>query len=167
MAFRLLEPADLGGNFFRLFGEDWALLSAGGPDDYNMLTVSWGQTGVLWNRPVATVYARPQRYTKRFLDAGDVFALSFFGEESRAALKFCGSASGRTSDKKHVPGLTPAFRDGAVVFEEARLVLICRTLYRAPLLAEGFTDPAVPAACYPAGDYHTAYTGEIVKVLAR
>jgi hypothetical protein len=61
---------------------------------------------------------------------------------------------------------TPAFGDGYTYFEEARLVLVCRKLYRAPLKAEGFLDTAVMDKCYPERDFHDLYVGEIVKVLA-
>lgn len=45
----------------------------------NTMTASWGGIGVLWGKNVATVYIRPQRHTKEFVDAGDTFTISFFG----------------------------------------------------------------------------------------
>ena len=62
-------------------------------------------------------------------------------------------------------GLTPVFMDGTTAFREARMVLVCRKLYRAPLVAEGFVDPKVADACYPQKDFHDLYVGEILKVL--
>ncbi len=50
---------------------------------------------VLWGKPVATVYIRPQRYTLEFVEREDTFTLCFFGEEYRKALALCGSKSGR------------------------------------------------------------------------
>ena len=41
---------------------------------------------MLWGKPVATVYIRPQRYTLEFVEREDCFTLSFFGEEYRKAL---------------------------------------------------------------------------------
>ena len=63
-------------------------------------------------------------------------------------------------------GLTPVFDEDTTYFKEASLVLVCRKLYRAPLLEEGFVDKSIVADCYPEKDFHDMYIGEIVKVLA-
>ena len=114
MANKLIDCRDIAENPFTLIGNDWALLSAGTPESFNMMTVSWGQVGVLWNKNVATAYVRPQRYTRGFIDQNEIFTLSFFGEEQRDLLKLCGSKSGRDIDKMHLSGLTPEFHGGAV-----------------------------------------------------
>lgn len=41
------------------------------------MTASWGGIGVIWNKNVVTVYIRPQRYTREFVDASDHFTLTF------------------------------------------------------------------------------------------
>ena len=64
-------------------------------------------------------------------------------------------------------GLHPVFEGEYTWFEEASLVLVCRKLYRAPLLEEGFVDKAVVEDCYPNRDFHDMYIGEIVKVLVK
>ena len=51
-------------NPVKLIADDWALVSAGTPEDWNTLTVSWGGIGELWGRDVAFIFIRPQRYTK-------------------------------------------------------------------------------------------------------
>ena len=33
-------------------------------DKVNIITASWGGVGVLWNKRVADIFIRPQRYTK-------------------------------------------------------------------------------------------------------
>ena len=45
------------------------------------MTVSWGNMGVMWNKNIVTAFIRPQRYTHEFLEAGDFFTLSFYGED--------------------------------------------------------------------------------------
>ena len=60
---------------------------------------------------------------------------------------------------------TPVFGDGYTYFAEAKLILVCRKLYRAPLAEEGFLDPALLERNYPQRDLHDIYYGEIVKVL--
>ena len=51
--------------------------------------------------------------------------------------------------------------------EEARLVLVCRKLYRQDLDADCFTDSSLDEKWYPGKDYHRMYIGEIVEVLKR
>ena len=163
MAVKFIEARDITENPFTLIGNDWALLAAGDRDDFNMMTVSWGQVGVLWNKNVATAYVRPQRYTREFMDKNEVFTLSFFGEEQRDLLKLCGSKSGRDLDKMHLSGLTPEFYDGAVCFKEAKLTLVCRKLYVGKLEEDGFLDPAIAERNYPGKDFHIIYIGEIIR----
>ena len=47
-------------------GKDWTLISAGNIDNFNMMTASWGGVGFLWNKPVAFIFVRPNRYTFEF-----------------------------------------------------------------------------------------------------
>lgn len=155
------------GNVFELFNEQWALLCAGKPDNFNMMTVSWGQTGILWNKPVATVYVRPQRHTKRYTDEYDGFTLNFFGSHNREQLQLCGSRSGRDINKMAVDGLTAVGDRDNVYFEEAELVLCCRKLYTGELTAEGFALPELIEKNYAQKDFHTFYVGEIVKMLKK
>ena len=35
---------------------------------YNTMTISWGGLGTLWERPVATVYVKKNRYTLAFME---------------------------------------------------------------------------------------------------
>ena len=129
------------------------------------MTVSWGQMGVLWNKNVATVYVRPQRHTRHFLEENETFSLSFFPSEYRPALSFCGSHSGRDFDKVKETGLTPVFESGAVWFEQAKLVLVCRKLYRQELLPVCFEDSETESKNYPNRDYRICFIGEIAAAL--
>ena len=65
--FQELDPKALQGNVFSLFDDRWTLITAGTQDRCNTMTASWGGLGVLWNKNVATIYVRPQRYTFEFL----------------------------------------------------------------------------------------------------
>ena len=47
------------------------------------MTVSWGAMGFMWGKPSVTVYIRPQRYTKEFVDTRDTFTLSFYPAEKK------------------------------------------------------------------------------------
>ena len=64
-------------------------------------------------------------------------------------------------------GLTPVFGENCTWFAEAKLVLVCRKLYVAPLVEEGFVDKSIVEQCYPGKDFHEMYFGEIVEALVK
>ena len=155
-------------NVFSMIGDKWMLVTATAPDgSYNTMTASWGGLGVLWNKKVAFVFIRPQRYTAEFSEAGDTVTLSFFSEEYRKALSFCGSHSGRDCDKIAETGLTPAKGDGGeVYFSEAELVMVGKKLYRDELREGSFICPEL-LDNYKNKDFHIVYVYEITDVLKK
>ena len=152
-------------NPYDKIGKEWMLLTAGTGESYNTMTCSWGHLGCLWNLPTAVCYVRPQRYTREFIDREARYTLCFFSEEYKKALGYLGTKSGRYEDKVAAVGLTPVHEDGYTYFREASLVLVCRTLYQAPLKAEYFRDTDVMEKNYPGRDFHDLYIGHIEKVL--
>ncbi len=163
-----IDPKQIDENVIRLIGSQWMLVTAGNPAHFNTMTASWGGLGFLWNRPVAFVFIRPQRYTFQFAEENSGLTLSFFGEEYRDALKICGSRSGRDTDKVAEAGLTPEPTPGGnVAFGEASLVLECRKLYAEMLRPEAFALPGILEQWYPTGDLHKMYVVEIVNVWRR
>ena len=117
--------------------------------------------------PTAIVYLRPQRYTKEFMDREAVFTLSVFGKPYQKALAYLGTHSGREEDKIASAGLTPIFADDTTYFAQAKMVFVCRKLYHAPLLEEGFVDKSLVENNYKMKDFHEMYVGEIIKVLVQ
>ena len=157
-------------NPMTLIAHDWMLVTAGDAQNgYNTMTASWGHLGSIWGhsggRPTSVIFVRPQRYTKKFVDREDLYSLCFFPAEYKKALGYLGTHSGRDGDKVAAAGLTPVFGDGYTYFAEANLVLVCRKLYQAPVLEEGFLDKEVMEEYYPQRDFHDLYVGEIVQVL--
>ena len=167
MTFRSVPYDSLSLNPFTKIGKEWALLTAGDENGFNTMTVSWGAMGFMWGKPSVTVYIRPQRYTKKFVDANDTFTLSFYGPEHKQALSICGSKSGRDCDKVKEAGLTPYFVDGTAAFEEADMVFVCKKLYEDEIRPENFIAKENDEKWYPEKDYHTVYIAEITKVLVR
>ena len=124
-----------------LIGKQWMLVTAGTSESFNTMTASWGGLGWLWNKPVAFVFIRPERYTHGFIEASDCMTLSFYGEEYREALKICGTKSGRDIDKVAATGLTPEeLESGNMTFGEARLTLDCRKLFKSSMQEANFID---------------------------
>ena len=75
--FKEIKPTEIKDNLISLISKEWALLTAGDKEAYNMMTVSWGFAGELWGNDSVCVFVRPQRYTIEFTDKSDHFTLSF------------------------------------------------------------------------------------------
>ena len=165
----MLHPVELKSlkeNVFQLVGDEWMLITAGTKDRCNTMTASWGGLGIMWGAPCATIYIRPQRYTKEFVDRESYFTLSFFGPEYRKELGLCGSKSGRDVDKVKECGFTVAADErGAPWFEQARLVLVCHKLYTQDMDPDAMPQ-TVKEKWYPNQDYHTMYIGQVVAAYA-
>lgn len=165
----ILKPVNvklLTDNVFKLLDNDWMLITAGQKDSFNSMTASWGALGILWNKPVAIGFIRPQRYTFEFMNKAETFTLSFFGSEHRAALNFLGSHSGREVNKMTESGLTPVLSErNNIYFSEARLVLECKTVYSDDLKSENFVNTNLVKDIYPKQDFHRMFIGEITNCL--
>lgn len=165
--FKETDTEKLGFDPFEKIGKEWMLVAAGNESALNTMTASWGFTGVMWGQPCAVTVIRPQRYTKEFIDKSGYFTLSFFDESYRQALALCGRVSGRDTDKISQAKLTPVSVGESSAFEQASLVLYCRKLYAGQLQPSAFIDKSLIDANYSAGDFHTAYIGQIVKAYTR
>ena len=149
-----------------LIDKQWMLVTAGTPEKYNTMTASWGALGCLWNKPVAIIFIRPERYTHDFIEKGGRVSLSFFDEQYRDALKLCGSRSGRDCDKVAEAGLTAqVLENGTMVFDQARLTLDCRQLFKTEMTEADFLDKSLLDKFYgEKGGFHTVYVLDIEKV---
>lgn len=163
--FKEIKPVEIPGNPIHMIGQEWMLVTAGTPEHFNTMTASWGSMGELWFKPVCFCFVRPHRYTYEFMEQYDVFTLSFFDDVYKPQLNFCGSRSGRETDKVGECGFSPRkAENGSVFFDEARLVLECRKLYFQDLNPEHFLDESI-IKHYPERDFHRIYIGEITRAL--
>jgi len=163
--FKKINISELTINPFEKIGKEWMLITAGSKDSYNTMTASWGQIGVLWNRDVLTCYIRPNRYTYEFIEKEEYFTASFFGSEYKKALSFCGTHSGRDTDKAVEAGLTAEEIESSTTFKEAELVLVCRKLYSYDIKGENFlTDDGIAEKVYNPEPFHRAYISEITGI---
>lgn len=166
MPFKEINPKDISFPLFKFIGDEWMLITAGNKDSVNTMTASWGGAGVLWNKPVAFSFVRPQRYTFEFMEKEQYFTLSFFYADMKQALKVCGSKSGRDIDKIKETGLIPQYDLEAPYFQQAKMVLVCKKLYGQFIKPEFFINEEIKDF-YPNKDYHKMYIGEIVRTLIR
>lgn len=168
MSLEKINVSEILCNPMTMIAGEWMLVTAGTKETgYNTMTASWGHLGSIWGhgggKPTSVIFVRPQRYTKEFVDREEYYTLSFFPEQYKKALGYLGSHSGRDGDKVAHAGLTPVFGEKSTWFREAKLVLVCRKLYRAPIVEEGFLDKEVLEDAYPHRDFHDMYVGEIVE----
>lgn len=117
-----INAEELKGNLIEMINKKWALVTAGDHEKANTMTVSWGSFGEFWSKPVITIYIRPQRYTKLFIDEQKEFSVCVLPEEYRKALTYCGRTSGRdVADKFAGAGITLDFCGDVPVIKEAAL----------------------------------------------
>ena len=143
---------------------NWYLVSATDKSGKtNALTAAWGGLGNVCEKKVATVYIRPQRYTKRFMDESGRFTMTYFDfDKYGKALGYMGSRSGETEpDKIKNAGLTLTEIDGQPTYEEGKYVIICKTFFRQQLDPENFIDLEVRDVSFPDKDYSVMYIAEI------
>lgn len=167
MRLHLTEPQAAVREILPALGAENALLTAGTADRCNTMTIGWCQAGRLWGLQTCTVYVRPERYTFQFMEEQEYFTVSVLPRDMKKAMTLCGTKSGRDMDKIKECGLTVrAGAGGAPFFEEAELVLVCRTLY-AQDLDSACVLPAGEEKILPnygaKGGWHRVYTGEIVE----
>lgn len=147
---------------------DTMILAAGREGDFNAMAIGWWGTGVLWRKPVFTVYVSGSRHTWGFMETNDTFSVCAFPDGFRDGVMYLGTHSGRDGDKIGPSGLTPAFTAGGTpYFAEAHLVLECRRLYKTPL-DDHAQLPEEARRLYGNGMLlHTMYVGEITSVRTR
>ena len=153
---------------FGLIGKEWGLVTAGRKEKFNMMTISWGALGELWGKHVAIVYIRPERYTHEFIEQQSRLTLSFLGEKGHEAYKICGTKSGRDFNKAEAAGLQPVIlADDLITYEQARLTLVCRKMYKGRFEPDHFLDKAQLERWYNdqlGGGLHDIYFLEIETV---
>ena len=144
-------------NFFKEVGKNMALVTAGGKEGFNPMTVSWGEIGILWNRPVATLFIRASRETLKYVEAHDNLTLSFFGGAYKENLILAGKISGRDyKDKFNEINLTPVYDVDADVYyaKEARYVFKLTKIYMTDIKEEDILDKKIVSDFYGDNDYH-------------
>lgn len=146
---------------------DWALVTAGTEETgWNTMTIGWGSTGVLWGRPILTVFVHPHRFTQHLLIENDYFTVQLFDNEHKRDLGVLGSKSGRDCDKVALTSLSPKAIEHGMTFEEATTTFVCKKILTHQLTpADAPQDFLDHAGNFYATDAHTVFMGEIVAVL--
>jgi len=162
--YKSVSPAKIPGNIIKMLSEDWMLITAGNHASFNMMTASWGGLGHLLGKPVAFCFINPARYTYQFMEKNNTFTLSFYTEAHRSTLEYCGSTSGKDTDKVKSSGLTPLTTpEGSKAFSEAWMIIECRKLISQPLSTEVINDKKIREE-WLGKQMHKMYVGEIINV---
>ena len=134
----------------------------------NTMTIGWGSIGVEWGKPLFTAYVRPCRYTHEMIEATGEFTVNIPMGNVKNILGFCGTKSGRDTDKIAELGLTLEEPANISVpgIKELPLTLECKVVYKQDQVLDRLQDD-LRDRYYPdrndTGDYHTAYYAEIVS----
>ncbi len=142
-------------------------ITAKSGDKVNPMTIGWGTLGVEWGKPIFIAYVRQHRYTWKLLQENPEFTINVpLDDSAKQILGYCGSKSGRNTDKIADLGLHLVEPTAISVpgIQELPLTLECKVIYR-----QSQERAAVPAAIREKyysesvpGDYHDAFYGEIV-----
>lgn len=155
----LLQP-------YTTFSPEGALLVCGADVAHaNPMTISWGAFGVMWGKPILMVMVRPSRHTYTLMKDAPDFTVNWMADQWTAAVRLCGSASGRDMDKFKQTGMhsEKAIAVQSPVIAEAELAIECRVAYRSEVDPKLFVNKAL-LECYSAKDYHGLFFGEVVAV---
>ena len=130
----------------------------------NLMAIGWATFGIVWGRPVATVFVRPSRYTYEFLESIPDFSINVMHHDLSDAVTWLGTVSGRDCDKLAECGLTlaPARQINTPVVEQAIIKYECSVIHRNDVVRAALSR-SVAQSYYPRDDYHRIYYGEIVE----
>ncbi|MBE6104007.1 MAG: flavin reductase family protein [Erysipelotrichaceae bacterium] len=135
-------------------------------DKFNSMVIGWGGLGILWGKPVFTVYVRQSRYTKPQLDKTGEFTISVPLEKADPDLvRICGRQSGYDINKADYLTLEDPETNNTPGIREFPLTLECRVIYSCDQVMEKIPEEALDrfyGQGSDVGDYHTEYIGEIV-----
>ncbi len=163
MGFVKTDIYDLQFNPYKLIGKDWFLLTSGNKSEYNTMTASWGQTGVLWNMPVFTTVVRSNRKTFELIEKNEFLQSRFSVKNTEAHSASAVRIPEEIAIRQKETGLTPCEIDGTTAFEEADMVFVCRKIYTKDMEENDFTDKSL-LKFYESDPFHKAFIGEIVSV---
>jgi flavin reductase (DIM6/NTAB) family NADH-FMN oxidoreductase RutF len=144
------------------------LTSADSEGRPNVMTIGWGNPGVIWGRPIFVVYVRPSRFTFQNIEGTGEFVVNVPTADMQDQCMYCGTESGRDINKFEQCGLTPV--DAPTV--RAPLIAECVRFYECKVVhVNDLVDAAIAAdirrEAYPKGDFHRLYFGQVMRVSER
>jgi flavin reductase (DIM6/NTAB) family NADH-FMN oxidoreductase RutF len=164
MAKKIVDYLDCLDETFKAFKEDRVLLVSQGKQGHpNVMTIGWGQIGIIWRKPIFTVLVRPSRYTYKLIEESGNFTVNIVPPPLKEVVQYCGTASGRDHDKFKEKGLTalPSSKVKCPIIKEGILHFECQVVNKNDLISSELAPSIIPNL-YPKGDFHRVYFGEIL-----
>ena len=133
----------------------------------NTMAIGWGTIGVIWGKPIFVVFVRPSRYTYGLLEDAEEFTVNVMPPEMSEVVEYCGTKSGRDTDKFADKHLTPAPAKAITtpILDHALIAYECKVVHKNDVVPDELADD-IKGSAYPSGDYHRIYFGEILHVQA-
>ena len=160
-----IEVFDYAGHICKALKPGGVLLTTAAEGKVNTMTIGWGTLGVDWSRPVFIAYVRESRYTKKMLEKNGEFTVNIpYGDFDKKILGYCGTKSGRDTDKITDLNLHTVPSDIVSVpgIRELPLTLECKVIYKEEQDLSRIPEDII-AHYYPDGDHHHVYYGQIVN----
>ncbi|MBI4676943.1 MAG: flavin reductase family protein [Elusimicrobia bacterium] len=130
----------------------------------NVMTIGWATLGVVWSEPVLEVLVRPSRHTFGLMQKAERFSINVPLGKLQKRLAFCGSRSGRETDKIEACGLRllPGLTRGVWVIDGCDLYYECEIVHKTLVVKENL-DRKIVRQYYPGDDFHTIYAGRVLE----
>ena len=141
------------------------LLSTAKDGKVNAMTMGWAFIGQLWEEPYVIALVRAPRYTHDILEGSSAFTISVPDSSTdRKILGYCGSRSGRDTDKIKDLGLTEVEADenGVPGFKELPLTIECEVTCRLTQTPDTLPKDILEGI-YQDGQFHTLYFGKVLR----
>jgi len=167
--FREVKITDIEEDVFRLFSQDFSILTAGTPTDFNSMVAGWGGWGTAFNRQQVFHFLRSNRYTLEKMREQGRYTITFFPDSYKAEIMKFGTTSGRDSDKMKKTALHPVETpSGNMAFKEAKIIIECTLSEVTTVNESDFSTPEdkkfISDAYKETGEYHKVVFGTIDKV---
>ncbi len=139
-------------------------LNTGNGTENNTMIIGWGGLQFIHGRQCFLVPVRESRHTYKLLNENGYFTISIPLHDMKEQIKFAGTISGRDVDKWQGHGITKAEAQivNVPIVEECELHIECKVISQADML-DAALESETRARCYPKGDLHRLYMGEILS----
>ncbi len=140
-------------------------LTTAAEDKVNTMSIGWGYLGWAWKKPIFGVMVRHSRFTHELLEKNAQFTVTVPTVDMSKEMAFCGTKSGRDTDKIKACGfeLLPGKTVSVPVLNCKGYQYECRVLCKTEM-TEGCMPEEAEKLWYgpqTGGDLHTFYFGEI------
>lgn len=152
---------------YNLFKEYGTIALASDTKETNGLTIGWGNIGLLWRLPIATVYVNEARYSKHIFDNAKYFSINMFKKGNHdEAVEYYGKVSGRDEDKIKNGGIEITSLDNNIYYKDADVVILCEKVGQVTFDPNQVELPEIKE-WYAKSGPHTSYFGKVIKVLTK